>query len=273
MHETFEMLPRVKSAVLLLILLVVITAAVTLDQSTAHAAHPYFLAVTIDDPLTVKSVCRSEKQISAQVGSLVQPYIPSDLHVSLLVFAGDLNHLKSSGLHKTVQGAVDGLDKYGEIKLAHVTKGGSYKVFSNPKNPPGHLVFSFEDPGIFKTIANRLQAAIEKANTKAGPAKTIEITRNDFSDDLKHTNGHMSFANFDLDSTIGGKKLSTFLEQTFQASNAKGQFNINSPDATTDWVLYEIDLKHKENNHYVNVDRWILPNPGKSHPTPPAKCP
>ncbi len=52
-----------------------------------------------------------------------------------------------------------------------------------------------------------------------------------------------------------------------------GQIIIESPNATLDWFLYEIDLKHNAGGHYVNVDSWILPKPGPPHHAPPSCVP
>jgi hypothetical protein len=262
------------------ILLVVTMVVVAPGWSVAHADdHAYFLAATIDDPDTIKSVCKAEKTITDKVGQF-GTYVPGDLHVSLIRFdkSQDKKYLDDHNLSDIVKKELAYvLEGKGQITLFKAVEGGRYKVFLKEKNPPGYLVFQLPDPGILKSIANGLETAIEKANAKAkadGKGQ-IKIDGNDFNlttkEGVKTTNGHFSFARFDP----SDKTLSKSLQQ-FHADDGKGgSFNIVSPNANHEWVLYEIDLKHSEGNpaHYVNVESWILPDSGPKHPATPATCP
>lgn len=243
-------------------------AVLTADSSTALAAHPYFLAATIDDPKTIASVCQSQKNIqNVMPAGTVSPHAPQDLHVSLVVFGDTLSKSQKTTLHTIIAGVVSGLDKYGPIKLATAIKGGDFAVFT------GFIVYALEKPGILATIARASRSAVEKA-VKSGKTDIFVDPRDDFG---SKPNAHISFGTFDPNGKIGGQKTSTVLKKTFisfsrRAEADKGQVIIDPPNATKDWVLYEIDLKHNEGGHYVNVDSWVLPNPGMPHPKPPP-CP
>ncbi len=235
-------------------------AAAGLDSSAAYAAHPYFLAATIDDPKTVASVCQSQKEI----GNPITPHAPQDLHVSLVVFGDTLSKSQKTTLHTIIGGVVSGLDKYGPIKLATAIKSGDFAVFNS-----GWTVYALGNPGILATIA--------RATRKAVTAGTTDIYVDPRDDFGSKPNAHISFGTFDPNGKIGEQKISTVLKKTFipfsrRAEAEEGQTIIDPPNATKDWVLYEIDLKHNEGGHYVNVDSWVLPNPGMPHPKP-LPCP
>jgi hypothetical protein len=245
----------------LLAVAISVAAVLRPNSSSAQETHPLFLAVTIDDFATVKSVCESQNTIEEAKPGVVKPHATTDLHISLVEFASDtLTEDQAKNLDKLMKGVVKDLAaKYHKIKLADEIKSAKFKIFQS-----GWTVYQL-DPNnftILKDIADRSRKAVKKAGIAiAVKSGNPPVERDDFN--LKHPDAHMSFGKFD-------KSRSAELRKTFVAfSGVKaGQVSINPPDATDNLGLYEIDLKQNQGGHYVNVNYWILPEGGNPHGTP-----